>query len=231
VIPKEQESVYDKKDDLHNQSKNEVLAVAIHNDTITQYNEILSKAKIINPMFELEIFSAIRSVIGNDLAPILFIDFGAGKTKLSIVEYGVVRTFHVVGRGGVDITRAISQSLGIPFGDAEELKRTYGLTKDPNAKNIDEIIILSLNYIFSETSSVIFNYEKKSNKTISKIFLSGGGALLKGVLDVASERFTAEVTIAHPFSKVEAPAFLTPVLNSIGPEFSVALGIALRKIQ
>lgn len=231
VIPKEQESVFDKKGETHVAPKNEVLAVAIHNDTISQYNDILSKAKIINPVFELEVFSAIRSVIGNDLSPILFIDFGAGKTKLSIVEYGIVRTFHIVGRGGVDMTRAISQSLSLSFADAEELKRTYGLLKDPNAKNIDEIIILSLNYIFSETSSVIFNYEKKSNKTISKVFLSGGGALLKGLLDVAREHFTAEVIIAHPFSKVEAPAFLTPVLDSIGPEFSVALGVALRKIQ
>jgi hypothetical protein len=39
------------------------------------------------------------------------------------------------------------------------------------------------------------------------------------------------VALARPFSKVEAPAFLTPVLGSIGPEFSVALGVALRKIQ
>ncbi len=231
VIPKEQESVFDKKNDLHAPAKTEVLAVAIHNDTISQYNEILNKAKIINPIFELEVFSAIRSVMGNDLAPTLFIDFGAGKTKLSIIEYGIVRTFHVVGRGGVDITRAISQSLGLSFPDAEELKRTYGLSKDPDAKNIDEIIMLSLNYIFSETSSVIFAYEKRSNKTITKIILSGGGALLKGVLEVASERFTAEVVVAHPFSKVTAPAFLTPVLDAIGPEFSVALGVALRKIQ
>lgn len=233
VIPKEETSIYDKKDadPLHTAPKNEVLAVAIHNDTISQYNEILNKAKIINPIFELEVFSAIRSAIGNDLAPILFIDLGASKTKLSIVEYGVVRSFHVVGRGGIDMTRAISQSLGMPFADAEELKRTYGLHADPNAKNIDEIIILSLNYIFSETASVIFNYEKKTNKSISRIVLSGGGALLKGIAEAATERFTAEVVIAHPFSKVEAPAFLTPVLNSIGPEFSVAIGIALRKIQ
>jgi type IV pilus assembly protein PilM len=191
----------------------------------------LKQAKIINPMFELEVFSAIRSVIGNDLSPILFIDLGASKTKLSIVEYGIVRSFHVVSRGGIDMTRAISQSLSVSFADAEELKRTYGLIKDPNAKGIDEIIILSLNYIFSETSSVIFNYEKKSNKSISRIVLSGGGALLKGIEDAAKARFTSEVAIAHPFSKVEAPAFLTPVLNSIGPEFSVAIGIALRKIQ
>jgi type IV pilus assembly protein PilM len=231
IIPKQADSVYDKKDSIHSPAKNEILTVAIHNDTITQYKDILSQAKITNPIFELEVFSAIRSVMGADLSPTLFIDMGASKTKLSIVEYGVVRTFHVVGRGGADITRAIAQSLGIAFSDAEELKRAYGLIKDPNSKNIDEIIMLSLNYIFSETNSVIFNYEKKTNKTISKIILSGGGALLKGVLEASQENFSTEVSIADPFSKIDAPAFMRPTLQTIGPEFSVALGVALRKLQ
>ena len=173
----------------------------------------------------------MRSVMGNDLAPILLVDFGASKTKLSIVEYGIVRTFHVVTRGGADITRAISQSLSIAFDAAEELKRAHGLIKSQDSQSIDEIITLSLNYIFSEISSVIFNYEKSAGKSISKIIFSGGGALVKGIAPKAQEHFAVEVILATPFSKVEAPVFLNPVLSSIGPEFSVALGIALRKIQ
>lgn len=231
IIPKQQESIFDKEDELHNSPQNDILTVAIHNDTINQYKSILDEAKITNPIFELEIFSMMRSAMGNDLAPILLVDFGASKTKLSIVEYGIVRTFHVVTRGGADITRAISQSLSIPFDAAEELKRTHGLVKSQDSQNIDEIITLSLNYIFSETSSVIFNYEKTAGKSISKIIFSGGGALIKGIPNKAQEHFSVEVVLATPFSKVEAPVFLNPVLSSIGPEFSVALGIALRKIQ
>ena len=37
--------------------------------------------------------------------------------------------------------------------------------------------------------------------------------------------------IGHPFNKVEAPAFLDKVLLAMGPEFAVALGLALRKLQ
>ena len=40
-----------------------------------------------------------------------------------------------------------------------------------------------------------------------------------------------EVQIADPFSKVESPAFLSHVLKQAGPEFSVAVGLALRKLQ
>jgi Tfp pilus assembly PilM family ATPase len=36
---------------------------------------------------------------------------------------------------------------------------------------------------------------------------------------------------ADPFAHVQAPAFLEEVLKEAGPEFSVAVGVALRKLQ
>ena len=53
----------------------------------------------------------------------LLIDFGASRTKLSIVEFGIIKNYHTVNRGGADITDAIAKSLDIPFLKAEELKK------------------------------------------------------------------------------------------------------------
>ena len=47
----------------------------------------------------------------------------------------------------------------------------------------------------------------------------------------AENNFRAEIEIGHPFSKVSAPEFLDKVLLNMGPEFAVALGLALRKLQ
>ena len=74
-------------------------------------------------------------------------------------------------------------------------------------------------------------YEKKYNKNISKVVLVGGGSLLKGLLERATANFHAEVVYGDPFSKTEAPAFLQPVLSMSGPEFSVAVGLALRQLS
>jgi len=54
---------------------------------------------------------------------------------------------------------------------------------------------------------------------------------LKGLKEVAENNFKAEVEVGHPFGKVVAPAFLDKVLESTGPLFAVALGLALRKLQ
>ena len=40
-----------------------------------------------------------------------------------------------------------------------------------------------------------------------------------------------QIEIANPFAKVEYPAFLEEVLKNAGPEFTVAIGLAIRKLQ
>ena len=178
----------------------------------------------------MEIFSNIRSSFNYDLAPVMFMDFGASKTKLSIVEAGVVRVFHVVNRGSQDISKNISSSLGITFAEAEKLKRSVGLDAGANAE-VADIVRLSVDYIFSDTNSVVLAYEKKYNKTISKVIMIGGGSLIRGLMPRAVESLHSEVVYGDPFSKTEAPAFLKQVLELSGPEFSVAVGLALRQLS
>lgn len=231
IIPEEVESFENDKTKANApKDKIEVLVVAIHNEILSKYQDILKKTDLHSDSFEMEIFSNIRSSFNHDLAPVLLIDFGASKTKISIVEAGIVRVFHVVNRGSQDISRNISQSLNIPFDEAEKLKRSVGL--DPKVDpRVEKIIRLSIDYIFSDINGVVLSYEKKYNKNVSKVILVGGGSLLKGLLEHTKENFKIEVVYSNPFSKTEAPAFLGPILEVSGPEFSVALGLALRQLS
>ncbi len=231
IIPEEIESFENDKTKANTpKDKIEVLVVAIHNEILSKYQDILKKTDLHSDSFEMEIFSNIRSSFNHDLAPVLLIDFGASKTKISIVEAGIVRVFHVVNRGSQDISRNISQSLNIPFDEAEKLKRSVGL--DPKVDpRVEKIIRLSIDYIFSDINGVVLSYEKKYNKNVSKVILVGGGSLLKGLLEHTKENFKIEVVYSNPFSKTEAPAFLGPILEVSGPEFSVALGLALRQLS
>lgn len=235
VLPKDSESPEDntvKGEPTKEPSglKTEVLVVAIHNDILTRYREILTKTELHSDSFEMEIFSNIRSSFSHDLAPVLLMDFGASKTKISIIEEGVVRVFHIVNRGGADITKNINSSLGVTFAEAEKLKRLVGLDMNNN-RDVADIVRLSVEYILADANSVVFNYQKKYNKVISKIILTGGGSLIKGLVEKTSSNFHTEVVYSNPFSKTEAPAFLAPILEVSGPEFSVAVGLALRQLN
>ena len=78
---------------------------------------------------------------------------------------------------------------------------------------------------------MVLNYQRKYAKTIGKVVFVGGGSALKGLAEVAQKSFQTPVVAGNPFAKTEAPAFLDEILREAGPEFAVAVGVALRKLQ
>jgi cell division ATPase FtsA len=156
---------------------------------------------------------------------------GARSTKLYIVERGMLRSSHIINKGSQDITLALSKALSISVGEAESMKRTYGLKGGPEYKELTEIITVNLDYMFYEANSTLLNYQKKYGKNVSKIILTGGGVLLKGFTDLAKISFQTDIVYADPFGKLETPAFLTEEFSKAGPEFAVAIGVALRRLS
>ena len=216
---------------LNSTEKINVLVVATQNDAVAKYRSIVSECKLDASFFEIEIFSSVRANFEHELSPVLLIDFGASRTKLSIIEFGLVKSYHTIDRGGADISNSISKSLSISFSEAEKIKKEFGLFGSPMEKSLADIIKVHVDYIFSEANNVLLGYGRKYDRTISKVIFTGGGSLLKGLKEVAANNFQAEIEIGHPFSKVGAPAFLDKVLETMGPEFAVALGLALRNLQ
>ncbi|NQV88610.1 MAG: type IV pilus assembly protein PilM [Parcubacteria group bacterium] len=210
--------------------KTDVLVVAIQNNVINVYKDIVDKSGLDMSFFEVEIFSTMRSVLDQEVEPLMIFDMGAASTKLYIVERGGIKVSHTISRGSQDITTTISKSLELSAEKAEVMKRTENLI-GARDKSFNDAISFTLDHIFSESNRVLLNFQKKYNKNVSKIVLVGGGVSMKGFAEVARANFQTEVVLGDPFSKLEAPAFLGNVLKDNGPEFAVAVGVALRRLQ
>lgn len=213
------------------QGKVRALIVAIHNDVIARYQTLAERGALDIWFLESEIFSSARSLFSRERSPVLLLDIGASTTKFSIIENGIPWSTHILSRGSQDITIALGKSLGLGFREAEEVKRSVGFSKEELHKNVVDTIRLTLSAIFSSANRMLLEFEKRQGKVVGKVVLSGGGALLKGITEVAAENFSVAVETADPFSKVESPAFLAPVLKEAGPHFAVSIGIALRALQ
>ena len=233
VIPRREDSGVESRvlSESGGEAQISVLVVATLNETLVKYTEILQKSALPMDALEIEVFSHIRSVLTRELFPVLIVDIGASKTKLTIVEHGIVETFRLVNRGAQDITLAIAHSLEVSFEKAEVLKKENGLIPSPEHPHIPDVVKTHLSDIFQEANATMLAYEKRYNKNIGKIIFTGGGAMTRGLLEYAKQSFAAELIIADPFSKVESPVFLAGVLKTTGPEFSVALGLAMKKLQ
>ncbi|MDP1690198.1 MAG: type IV pilus assembly protein PilM [bacterium] len=205
----------------------EVLLVAVHNDELSLLQGIIAGVGLSASFYEIEIFSTIRTAVDEQVRPVMVLDVGAASTKTYVIEYGVVALSHAISVGSQDITRAISVSSNVSIARAEAMKKEKGLG-DTGTNGGPELVF---SRIFSEARRVLTQYETAHKKSITSIVLTGGGGVTKELAAYAKNIFSIDVSVANPFKKTEAPAFMRPVLEEIGPEFAVAVGLALRKLE
>lgn len=239
VIPPDegQDSAFDRLKPAEKKPVGEdVLLVAIQNATLQNFQTITNAVGVHVDFFEIEIFSAIRSSIGHGIAPVVVVDIGAASTKMYVVERGIVRVTHLLTMGGAQITETLARSMSWEFEKAERVKRERGLapgkaySAQENEK-INEALLSTLSRLFGEVNRVLLSYGQRYNKNVSHVILTGGGASMPGLSAEAKRSLNAEVEIANPFARTEAPAFLGEVLRDIGPGFAVSTGLALRKLR
>lgn len=204
-----------------------VLLVAVHNDELTLLQSIIAGAALNASFYEIEIFSTIRAVVDDPMKPVMVLDVGAASTKVYVVEHGVVALSHAISTGSQDITRAIAVSGNVSIAAAEALKKEEGFG-GAGALGSPELVF---SRIFSEVRRVLIQYETAHKKSVTSIIFTGGGGVTKELGVYAKNIFSIDVHIANPFGKTEAPAFMRSILEEIGPEFAVAVGLALRKLD
>jgi type IV pilus assembly protein PilM len=231
AVPKEETFVSDETSTSTEKQTMDFLIVAIHKEYLSNYQQIVTGSGLIPGFYEIELFSSVRVAVDHGLHTDMIIDMGARSTKLYIVERGILRSSHIINKGSQDITLAISKAMSLPVSEAENMKRNFGLKGGPEYKELTEIITVNLDYVFYEANSTLLNYQKKYSKNVGKVILTGGGVLLKGFIDLAKISFQTEVEYADPFSKLETPAFLADEFSKAGPEFTVAIGAALRRLS
>ncbi|MFW0871136.1 MAG: type IV pilus assembly protein PilM [Patescibacteria group bacterium] len=206
-----------------------IMVVAIHKDTLNKFKEIADQAKLDLQFLEIETFSTIRSVLRHENNSSAIIDIGASITKIYIIEYGIVQKSQVIPVGSQNMIKsletqrklsAIGEDLNIA--QAEELQRQI---------EESQRIPVDLDRILTEVKKIILSYQKSNRKNIEEVILTGGGSILKGVMPYVVESLETEVSIAHPFNKVDTPAFLEDTLRDAGPEFSVAIGLGMRGLD
>lgn len=210
--------------------KVDVLLVAVHNDELKLLEQVVQGAELAASFYEIEIFSTIRSVVDEPVKPVLVLDIGASATKVYVVEHGVVALSHNIPKGGQDVTRTIATAHDMPIAKAEILKKEHGF-RAGEAGYDRETIELVFSRIFEEAKRAMAQYEAGAGKAVSALILTGGGGVTKELGTYAQTFFSVPVQVADPFNKAEAPAFMQPVLKEIGPEFAVAVGLALRKLE
>ena len=223
VIPDE-ESAFLSPGKERNANATDVLLVAIHNAVLTRLQSAMTGAGVVPKFYEIEPFSMGRAAYEHGTAPVMVIDLGASGTRVYVIEFGIIAVSHAIGRGAQDVTRSLATSKGMTFEEAEAAKRLKGIEGSDAG-------LATLDYIFAEARRIFLAYQRKEGKAISRVVLVGGGASLKGVIPLVTKNLDAPVSVAAPFDRVSAPAFIADVLTDAGATFATSVGLALRALK
>ncbi len=207
-----------------------VLLVAVPNETINQYQAIAKAIGLEIAALESEAFSLARALIKyqDRRATVCLIDLGERSATINIVSQSVLRVSHSIDIAGQEIVRTLSEKLNIDVRKAKIIKKIYGIKKEETIKNIIFPLIES---VVKETKNILNNYFLEEKEKAEKIILAGGNSSLPGLRDYFAEAFRVPIEIGDPFVDVSYPPGLELILKRIGPEFTIAVGAALRGVN
>lgn len=209
--------------------KMQVLLVAAPKRDIEHYNRMVSDTKLKVGAIELETFSLVRSLVGDESGGILIIDIGARATNIILVEKGVVVVNRNIDAGGNEITSAISDSMTISKQRAEIFKKGE---KDLLNGKESYLVIPILEFISSESKRMINVYKlKNKNARVDGVILSGGTSKMKGIEEYFTRSLETNVKVGDPWRKVTAEGDTALLIKDLGVSFSVAVGLALRGME
>ncbi len=186
---------------------------------------------------------------GGEIGVVL--EIAASNTTITLVRGDRVLMNRNIGVSGDEFTAAIQRSFGLDFDSAEEVKLDYGTASIPTE---DEEELLNFDVKREQFSpsrvyealrpvlvdltteirrSLEFFRVQAGDANINRVFVTGGGAKLRGLPEAIGDALGFKVELGDPWLTVtvDPNRFDTQYLLRAGPEFAVPLGLALRGVS
>ena len=170
------------------------------------------------------------------------VELGAGTTELTIFHDGKIRHLSTIPHGGSRVTSDIVHGLGVPHNEAERLKQKYGAAiqrlVDPQETIVlpsteaqgdrqvpRELLVHIIHHRLDEMLGVVQDSVAAAGydgKLAGGVVLTGGGAAMPGIGELARDVFGTGIRIGVP------GAGLAGLADSVeAPRFSTVVGLAL----
>lgn len=177
---------------------------------------------------------------------VALIDIGGGTTDIAVFEDNTIRHTAVVGIAGNNVTDDIRRGLGVMRDQAEQLKCRFGVALIDIASEEEEITIPGLGgrpeksigrsplaqiiqprmEEILEIAAIEIKRSGYAGKLAAGVVLTGGGSLIPGVGDLASDVLGVEARVGMPTGLTGGM-----VQEVTDPKYSTAVGLVFHAMQ
>ena len=238
IIPENLENVnldYQVVNYLEGGSKIEVLLVAVRKEIVESYTDVIVQAGLEPAVMDVDYF-AMESMYESNYEPqapgeiIGLIHIGARYTSINVLSSGVSTFTGDLPVGGEEFTDSLRRSLQLSAEAAETLKIT-GMLEGQEYTELEELLRPTSESLAEDIRRTLSLYGAiATEEGIRTIYISGGGAQLRGLSGVLEEKLGVPVKIADPFRGFKLDKHVDLVhLQASAAQFGVGVGLAIRR--
>jgi type IV pilus assembly protein PilM len=209
-----------------------VMLVAVKSSVMNDYIDVAEQAGLTPVVVDADCFAVGNMFEANygdsGKGAVALVNIGACKTNISIIKNGQPVFTRDTSVGSNAHSEAIERTLNVSKEKAEMIKLGEPV-EGVKAEVVSEIVERTSDEIYAEIYRS-FEYYRSSagDEDISRIIVSGGGALINGFTSMMSERLGIPTEVADVFRKVELSDKLAASVKGISPMAAVAIGLAMR---
>jgi type IV pilus assembly protein PilM len=220
--------------DSNDPSVMNVILVAAKKDFVNDYVAVLKECGLNPVVMDVDCF-AVENVFeanygtGGDI--VALINMGASAMNVNVLKGGASIFTRDIQVGGNMINEEIQKRLGLTGEDAERVKLGEELD-GINPKAVAEIIAEASETLAQEVHrSLDFFTTTSADEKVHSVYITGGVAKIPEVRESLGRRMGISVQVMNPFHQVVASEkdFDPEYIRSVGPLFSVAAGLAMRR--
>ncbi len=206
-----------------------VLLVAAPRAIVEKYIKVVQFAGLNVAAVETELIALTRALAPPDRT-VLLVDFGAASTNIAISKMGLLSFSRSVSIAGEAFTRAVSQGLGVTPEQAEEYKKTYGLTSTQLEGKVKGVLEPVLRLVVDEIKKAVSYYlSEEKGETPTALIVTGGSSAVPDIIPMLTKLIGMEVLAGNPFAKVKVDTGTAQKLAQYAPLYGVAVGLAMRE--
>ncbi len=200
---------------------------------VDDYTDLLEKAGLAPIALEIEATAISRAIVPfdeftDDAMGIL--DIGATRSSLVIYDSGALQMSISIPISGNDITKLVSDSLGVSMTDAEKLKRECGLDANRCEDKMWNILLPLIDDITEKIRNALRFYKIgfPSGKKVERLYLCGGGALFREIDTVLSRKLTIKALRGNAMINLSSKLPRAFPKRDESLMYATAIGLAIR---
>ncbi len=193
---------------LHRPTRNDkegkmrVLLIGVRKELVERYLQVFLDLGIEPSVLETQALSVLRSIqFSKEDGHSLLVHMGAASMDTVLINNDEVSFVFSTMNGGNLLTKALEQELGLEASQAEQYKRSYGLDEKQFQGKIAKALEPSVDLLVNEMQKAVqFFLQQNPTEKISRVLLSGGSALLPGLVEHVTKKLSLEVLLVAPFA-------------------------------